>query len=124
MEAKLLGTQLIEACLERNGHRANGLVKAGAPLWYQEPDSGWTCLHIAANFGDLSLVKQLLDAGAIWNAGRLYIITLKFWISLVSDISTAVDASGFTPVDVALSLNDLSSFCVFQCLDLYSQAHH
>jgi len=70
MEAELLGEQLIGACLERNGRRIDDLVKSGAPLWYQEPDSGWTCLHIVANFGDLGLIKQLLDAGAIWNAGN------------------------------------------------------
>ena len=71
MEADLLGAQLIEACLERNGSRVGSLVKEGAPLWYQEPDSGWTCLHVATNFGDRSLIKQLLDAGAIWNAGAV-----------------------------------------------------
>lgn len=77
MEVELLGAQLIEACLESDCHRASSLVKAGAPLWYQEPDSGWTCLHLAANSGDSGLVKQLLDAGAPWNVGTLWAISLK-----------------------------------------------
>lgn len=68
-EALLLGEGLFTACLDRHLERIKNLLDAGAPLWFQEPDSGWTCLHIAAEYEDVKMIKILLDAGAIWNAG-------------------------------------------------------
>lgn len=68
-EAELLGSQLFEACLIGDIALVKTLIDTGAPLWYQEPESEWTCLHIAAERNDIVLIKSLLDAGAIWNAG-------------------------------------------------------
>lgn len=69
MDALEAGERLFDACLRRDTAQIETHLDAGAPLWYQEPDSEWTCLHIAAEYNDLDMIKKFLDAGAIWNAG-------------------------------------------------------
>lgn len=69
MDALEAGERLFDACLRRDTAHIEAEINAGAPLWYQEPDSEWTCLHLAAEYNDLDMIKKFLDAGAIWNAG-------------------------------------------------------
>jgi ankyrin repeat protein len=64
-----LGLSLFEAVEKRNTEEIDELLKADAPLWYQEPETGWTALHMAAHLEDVGTVKKLLDHSAIWNAG-------------------------------------------------------
>jgi type IV protein arginine methyltransferase len=45
------------------------LINDGAPLWYQEEESGNSALHAAAHIENVDLVKFLLEKGAVWNAG-------------------------------------------------------
>ena len=40
-----------------------------APTWYQEPESGWNVLHLAASLENSELVALLLENSAMWNAG-------------------------------------------------------
>lgn len=63
------GSLLFHACLQGNIQEVRDLVEAGAPLWYQEPNSGWTCLHVAAESNDFATIKLLLDSGTPWSAG-------------------------------------------------------
>lgn len=63
-----LGSELFKACLEGDRPAIKTLVKS-APLWYQEDESGWTVLHLAAANEDHDLVKLLLRNAAVWNAG-------------------------------------------------------
>ncbi|TIB28445.1 hypothetical protein E3P86_03857 [Wallemia ichthyophaga] len=58
------------------------LIDKGAPIFYQDPSSGYTSLHLAADKQSLRLVRYLLNQGATWNA---------------------IDHAGFTPADIALS---------------------
>ncbi|EJU02680.1 S-adenosyl-L-methionine-dependent methyltransferase [Dacryopinax primogenitus] len=60
-------------------------LKAGAPAWYQDPESGWGALHYAAEWGDEAAVKAVLDAGGVWNA---------------------LDNLGNTAADIAISRNE------------------
>lgn len=67
---------------------AKALMKAGALAFADdeahEQSPGWTAVHFAAELGDLALVETLVEGGGLWNA---------------------VDALGYTPGDVAFSLN-------------------
>lgn len=63
----------------------NGLLKEGAPAWYQDEQLGWSCLHYAAERRDPALIKALLRGGAVWNA---------------------IDEWGRTAGEISLSLGD------------------
>ena len=58
------------------------LLDKGAPIFYQDSDSGWTALHFATDMQNIELVKVLIENGATWNA---------------------IDLAGYTPADIALS---------------------
>ena len=45
------------------------LESENAPVWYQEPETGWSQLHLAVYNEDPDKVRQLIEAGAVWNAG-------------------------------------------------------
>jgi type IV protein arginine methyltransferase len=67
-----LGCKLINAILEREPlENIRALVDSGAPLWYQDEAEGMSPLHAAAYVDgeNAQLVKFLIDAGAVWNAG-------------------------------------------------------
>lgn len=66
------GALLFSAIVAKENHQIEKLLVTDAPLWYQEPESGWTVLHVAAHNRDLPLMKKLLDKGAIWNAGSSF----------------------------------------------------
>lgn len=67
-----IGEQLIYETLEgRDLNSINALIVGGAPLWYQNEAEGISALHAAAYNEDKNLVKALLEAGAVWNAGTL-----------------------------------------------------
>ncbi|KAF8322254.1 arginine methyl transferase [Clavulina sp. PMI_390] len=83
------GQKLFDACFGGDLNLVSRLLESGAPVWFQEPDSEWTCLHLAAERNHLDLIKKLLAEGAVWNA---------------------VDACGFTAADIALSLNYNDAF--------------
>ncbi len=84
-----IANQLISASTSSPLSEVRRLIKSGAPTWYQEPTMGWSCLHFAAERGDPKIVKALLQGGAVWNA---------------------VDHLGYTPADVAISVNDAESY--------------
>lgn len=46
------------------------LESENAPVWYQEPETGWSQLHLAVHNEDPDKVRQLIEAGAVWNAGK------------------------------------------------------
>ncbi|KAF8324473.1 arginine methyl transferase [Cantharellus anzutake] len=81
-----MGSHLF-AAVERQDQEAVRylLTVENAPTWYQEPESGWTALHLAASLENSELISILLDNSALWNA---------------------VDACGYNAGDVALSLNN------------------
>lgn len=68
-EVVALGQNLIAQILDRKPVEiVQGLVDAGAPLWFQE-DDGTSALHAAAYVENEKLVRYLIEQGAIWNAG-------------------------------------------------------
>lgn len=88
-----VATQLIDAATSSPLSEIRRLLKSGAPTWYQEPTMGWSCLHFAAERGDPTIVKALLEGGAVWNA---------------------IDHLGYTPADVSLSVNDAESYLLIR----------
>jgi Ankyrin repeat len=70
-EALALGAQLFEVCASGERRQIERLRQDGAPVWYSEPETGWTVLHLAASLEDEALVKLLLENSAIWNAGKV-----------------------------------------------------
>ncbi|EJD02699.1 uncharacterized protein FOMMEDRAFT_133950 [Fomitiporia mediterranea MF3/22] len=86
-----LGSTLIESIFEfGSGKKSLDEIKAliidqDAPLWYQDDEEGNSALHAAAYVESKELVDLLIERGAVWNA---------------------VDNSGNTAGDVALSLNN------------------
>lgn len=64
-----LGQALVEAILERRSFAlVQKMVSDGAPLWYQD-EEGTSALHAAAYVEDESLIRYLIEQGAVWNAG-------------------------------------------------------
>jgi protein arginine N-methyltransferase 2 len=51
----------------------------GAPVWYQTSAEGISALHAAAFVQNDSLVRLLIERGAVWNAGMLYVIKRHLW---------------------------------------------
>lgn len=52
---------------------------ASVPLWVQEEETGWTALHFAAWIEDEDLVSRLLEAGAVWNLSKEFLIVLRLF---------------------------------------------
>ena len=41
------------------------------PVFFQDPESGWSALHVAAMVESPELIQYLIEQGAIWNAGGI-----------------------------------------------------
>lgn len=39
------------------------------PMFFQDPESGWSALHLAAGAESPELLEYLLEQGAVWNLG-------------------------------------------------------
>jgi protein arginine N-methyltransferase 2 len=66
------GSQLIQAILSFSSSdfpKIESLVKAGAPLWYQEDESGLSALLAACFIENAQIVQLLIEHGAVWNCG-------------------------------------------------------
>ena len=71
--AARLGEDLIQKILE--GKPLDDIVASldmGAPVWYQTLTEGTSALHAAAHIQNDSLVRLLIERGAVWNAGMLF----------------------------------------------------
>lgn len=40
------------------------------PMFFQDPDSGWSGLHLAAATEDPEMLEYLLESGGVWNLGQ------------------------------------------------------
>ena len=81
-EAIRLGSQLIETILLSSPSdlpTIQSLVKAGAPLWYENETSGISALHAACFVENPEIVHMLLENGAVWNSGACFPIT-AYWM--------------------------------------------
>lgn len=67
----VLGSKLIQAILDHEpAEKIEALIDTGAPLWYEESNEGGISpLHAACFVENDTLVKLLIDKGAVWNAG-------------------------------------------------------
>lgn len=74
-------------------------VLEGAPLWYQD-NEGTSALHAAAYVSNAPLVRFLIEQGAIWNA---------------------VDNLHNSAGDIALSLNDETSYLIIRDAGIRSE---
>lgn len=64
------GSSLLHASQSLSSQAVLSLLKESeAPVWYQDPESGWSALHYATEREDLEMIKVLLRYGAVWNAG-------------------------------------------------------
>ncbi|KAK9897586.1 S-adenosyl-L-methionine-dependent methyltransferase [Cystobasidium minutum MCA 4210] len=88
-ESLKLASELQQACSAGQLEKCKELIDKGALAWQQDPSTGWSALHYAADNGSLELVNYLLRNGAVWNL---------------------VDNVGFTASDVAYSLNNEQVF--------------
>ncbi|EIM20415.1 arginine N-methyltransferase [Wallemia mellicola CBS 633.66] len=73
---------LLHCCATDDIENVKQLIDKGAPIYYQDASSGYTCLHFAADIQSTKLVKYLISQGATWNA---------------------LDHTGYTPAEIALS---------------------
>ena len=64
------GTRLLDAIQAHDTPQTLALLKQGAPIWFQEEETGWAALHFAAHYEDVELVDLLIERGAIWNASE------------------------------------------------------
>lgn len=85
--------RLLHLTSHGNIQQIKKIFELGAPAWYQEESTGWSCLHFAAHRGDWEIVKLCLDNGAVWNSA---------------------DLLGRTAGDIALSLNDEKSYILIR----------
>jgi len=48
------------------------------PLFFQDPETGWSPLHFAAAAESVDTIDYLLEKGAVWNAGEYlrYLLTI------------------------------------------------
>ncbi|TIB75994.1 hypothetical protein E3Q23_02049 [Wallemia mellicola] len=76
------GMALLHCCATDDIENVKQLIDKGAPIYYQDASSGYTCLHFAADIQSTKLVKYLISQGATWNA---------------------LDHNGYTPAEIALS---------------------
>lgn len=64
------GTRLLEAVETGDIAAVRAIVKKEhPPMFYQDPESGWSALHVAASIESSELLSFLLEEGAVWNAG-------------------------------------------------------
>lgn len=71
-DAVQLGSQLIKSILSFSPPdlpHVQSLIKAGAPLWYQQEKDGLSALHAACFVEYPDLVRILIENGAVWNSG-------------------------------------------------------
>ena len=64
------GTRLLDAIQARQTPQTLALLNQGAPIWFQDEETGWSALHFAAHYEDVELVELLIERGAIWNASE------------------------------------------------------
>ncbi|TIA90312.1 hypothetical protein E3P99_01622 [Wallemia hederae] len=83
------GMALLHCCASGDIDNVKQLVEKGAPIFYQEASSGYTCLHFAADIQSLPLTKFLIANGATWNAP---------------------DHTGYTPAEIALSYGNTAIY--------------
>ncbi|CAE6414811.1 unnamed protein product [Rhizoctonia solani] len=105
-----LGTELLSAAAYADVPHLQALIKGHAPVWFQDPTTGWGALHfVVAGDGRgkarkkedvVKCIELLLEAGAPWNA---------------------VDELGSSAGDVALSLNDLECYELIRDAGLRSE---
>lgn len=79
-DAVQLGSQLIESILSFSPPdlpHVQSLIKAGAPLWYQQEKDGLSALHAACFVEYPDLVRILIENGAVWNSGAY--LSLARW---------------------------------------------
>ena len=68
--AATLGESLIQQILEDKPlDDVKASLDIGAPVWYQTSTEGTSALHAAAYVQNDSLVRLLIERGAVWNAG-------------------------------------------------------
>jgi type IV protein arginine methyltransferase len=60
------------------------LVKAGAPLWYQDEAHGFSALHAACFVENHELVQMLIESGAVWNSGSCISLYLPVSMSRIT----------------------------------------
>ncbi|KAG8897610.1 Arginine N-methyltransferase 2 [Tulasnella sp. 403] len=70
------------------------------PLFFEDPESGWSALHFAASIESPELLSYLLEEGVIWNA---------------------VDSLGNTAGDIAISLNNETCYNIIRDAGLRSE---
>jgi protein arginine N-methyltransferase 2 len=71
--AASLGENLIQQILENKPlEDIETSLDIGAPVWYQTSTEGISALHAAAYVQNDSLVRLLIEKGAVWNAGILF----------------------------------------------------
>lgn len=67
-----LGENLIQHILENKPlEDIKASLDNGAPVWYQTSAEGISALHAAAFVQNDSLVRLLIERGAVWNASML-----------------------------------------------------
>jgi type IV protein arginine methyltransferase len=72
-----LGHSLIASIFNRLPlPKIRSMVESGAPLWYQDED-GTSALHAAVYVEDESIVRYLIDNGAVWNTGTCFLSVLS-----------------------------------------------
>ncbi|KAG8934531.1 Arginine N-methyltransferase 2 [Tulasnella sp. 418] len=65
------GMNLLSICESGNFAECKRLIEEeDAPVWFQEPETGWSPLHIAAHLESREMIEYLLAHGAVWNAGK------------------------------------------------------
>ena len=63
-------TRLLDAIQARDTAQTLALLNDGAPVWYQDDETGWSALHFAAHYEQVDLVDLLIEKGAVWNASE------------------------------------------------------
>ena len=82
--AVTLGETLIQQILEDKPlEDIKASLDIGAPIWYQTLTEGLSALHAAAYMQNHSLVKLLIERGAVWNSGMIFnnmLVNMRFRI--------------------------------------------
>ncbi|KAG8891169.1 Arginine N-methyltransferase 2, partial [Tulasnella sp. 417] len=103
------GTRLLEVVETGNIEAVRGLVKKEQPpMFYQDPESGWSAVHVAASIESSELLSFLLEEGAVWNA----VMDCK---------SFSVDNMGNTAGDIAISTNNQECYDVIRDAGIRSE---
>lgn len=78
------GTRLLDAIQARDTPQTLALLKQGAPIWFQEEETGWSALHFAGHYEDVELVEILIERGAIWNASEPDLSLVSSYVVLIT----------------------------------------